>query len=392
MAVKHGQQTSRFSETIRLIGYALGGEAGCRLAKRLSIRTSPDTVLRRVKQKSIPESVPPKYVGIDDWAWRKGQRYGSILVDLETHRPLDLLSDRSADSFAAWLKQHPTVEIISRDRAEAYADGATRGAPNATQVADRFHLLCNLTSAVERVLESKRSELSKAFESEESQYPPLTAIKEQPSKSSAQRRSEERRECRLERFNQVTTVHRQGMNKKAIAQTLQIGRKTVARFLRSGQFPERATPRRHAPRVNHFRTYIESRWVEGCHNATQLWHEIQSKGYAGGRRMVARLVATLRTPGTKYHRKLSSPPKTKSKRLSPRQTAMLMARRPEKLDASEKQLIDRLEKCCPAVANLRPLVRSFSAVFQNKDAAALQPWIEQANSLGLPSSPSAMAF
>jgi transposase len=234
VALKHGQQTSRFSETVRMVGYALGGEAGCRLATRLSIRTSPDTMLRRVKQKSIPESAPPKYVGIDDWAWRKAQRYGSILVDLETRQPIDLLCDRSADTFAAWLKQHPTVELISRDRAEAYADGATRGAPNAIQVADRFHLLCNLTSAVERVPESKRSELSKAFESEEPEVEPLTPIQGQPTKSSAQRRSEQRREYRLERFNQVMTLYHQGMNNKAIARTLKVGRKTVARFVRSG--------------------------------------------------------------------------------------------------------------------------------------------------------------
>jgi transposase len=160
---RYGRQTSRLSETIRLIGYVLGGEAGARLSERLGMATSPDTVLRRLK---LGPSLPiqgARAVGVDDWAWRKGQRYGTILVDLESHAPIDLLPERSADSLAAWLQSHPGVEVISRDRAELYADGATRGTPQAIQVADRFHFLCNLTSAVERVLEQKRPALATAI-------------------------------------------------------------------------------------------------------------------------------------------------------------------------------------------------------------------------------------
>jgi transposase len=176
------------------------------------------------------------------------------------------------------------------------------------------------------------------------------------------------------------------MSNKAIGKILQIGRKTVGRFLCSGKFPERATPRRKSPRVNKFREYLERRWAEGCHNATKLYREIQMQGYVGGRSMVARLISTLLTPETKYHRKRScqAAPKHQQKPLSPRQAAMLIARNPEKLNDSEKQLVTRLARCCPNVAILHPLVAGFSTVFKNQDPAALQTWIEHATAANLP--------
>lgn len=146
-----------------MIGYVLGGEARARLSQRLEMSTSPDTILRRVKNgPSIPVQ-GAKAIGVDDWAWRKGQSYGTILVDLEKHAPIDLRQERFADSLAAWLHLHPGAEIISRDRASLYGEVATRGAPQAIQVPDRFHLLCNLISAVERVLGQKRTLLVKAI-------------------------------------------------------------------------------------------------------------------------------------------------------------------------------------------------------------------------------------
>ena len=386
VATKRSQQTLRFSETIRMIGYALGGEAGCRLAMRLGIPISADTLLRKIDRKDVAATNAPKFIGVDDWAWRKGHRYGSILVDLERRQPIDLLADRSADSLASWLKEHPTVELISRDRAESYADGARRGAPDATQVADRFHLLCNLTTAVERVLETKRSELCKACEPPEIKTESVTVAEAPPKMSMAHERSKQSRERRLELYSKAIDLQRQGFTNRAIGRALHMGRKTVGRFLLAGQFPERAKPHRPGPHVNKFGDYLQKRWAEGCHNATKLWHEIQAQGYVGARGMVATFVSTFRTPGTKYHRQNSRPSASqpKEKPLSPRQVAMLMARKPEKLDDHQQQLISRLEKACPTLELLRPLVRSFSEVLLGKDAAALQPWIDRANASSLP--------
>ena len=152
-AAPWARTTDRLRQTQTDIGSSLGGEAGARLAARMAMTTSPDTLLRRVKRLKNEPAGPPRVVGIDDWAWRKGQRYGTIVVDLERSDVIDLLPDRDADTVAAWLKAHPGVEVVSRDRSATYAQAATEGASQAEQVADRWHLLKNLREAVERVLE-----------------------------------------------------------------------------------------------------------------------------------------------------------------------------------------------------------------------------------------------
>jgi len=156
----------RLSETVRLIGYMLGGNSGERLSERLGIQTSADTILRRLRAQNETASAPARVVGVDDWAWRRGQRYGTLLVDLEAHRVIELLPDRSAQSLTRWLQGHPEVEVISRDRAGAYAEAAGKGAPQAVQVADRFHLVCNFSSAIERVLEQKMPQVREAIRRE----------------------------------------------------------------------------------------------------------------------------------------------------------------------------------------------------------------------------------
>ena len=147
-----GQRTFRFTDNLRVLSFALGGEAGARIGQQVRLPASPDTLLRVIRTTELPARSSPGALGVDDFALKKGHSYGTILVDLERHCPVDLLPDRSADGLAEWLRNHDTVKVIARDRSKEYARGATAGAPQARQVADRWHLLVNLREALERFL------------------------------------------------------------------------------------------------------------------------------------------------------------------------------------------------------------------------------------------------
>ena len=167
----YARKTVRLNAALELIGFTLGGEAGARLAKELGLAVSPDTLLRRLRLASTEEVKAPRVIGVDDFAFRRGQRYGTLLVDLERRCPIDLLPDREAGTLRAWLKAHPGIEIVARDRSKTYASGITEGAPAAVQVADRWHLLKNLIKALEKLL--KRQLQQKRFRPEQRPCPSI---------------------------------------------------------------------------------------------------------------------------------------------------------------------------------------------------------------------------
>jgi transposase len=361
-------------QALRWLGLALGGEAGSRTAQRLGLGVSGDTVLRHLRRMSAaqkPAPVPTRVLGIDDWAWRKGQRYGTILCDLERHRVVDLLPDRQSNTVTEWLREHAPPEVISRDRAGAYAEAARLGAPHAVQVADRFHLLRNLREALEHVLARHIPMIEQAFRqhtpSSVTHPPPAPP---DPTLTRSQQLSRERRQRRLERYLQVIELHQHGISRRAIASQLGLNRKTVRYWLRAGQFPERqVAPRRSS--VDRWLSYLEQRWAEGCHNRSQLWRELQAQGADFAQVTLRRWFRVRLGVRGRPQQSSLSPPR---KRPSPRQTSALLLGLVHNPSPSQQGFTQTLCALSPDLATTVELAKQFWRMLRERDASAWSPW------------------
>ena len=247
--------------------------------------TSADTLLRLARSATRPEPPAPRALGVDEWAWRKGRRYGTILVDLERKTVVDLLPDRDAGSFAAWLRDHPGVEVVARDRADVYADGARRGAPQAVHVADRWHLLRNLGEAVRTAVGARHAAVRRAGREVAAQQA-RRATPEAPAPTTAREaRKAARHQPRQARYAEVRRLSDAGATVSATARACGLDRKTVRKWLREGG-PGTWDRPASAGILQPYQDHLERRWAEGSRNATRLWQELVGLGLEGGRSTV----------------------------------------------------------------------------------------------------------
>jgi transposase len=419
----YARSTDRLLERKRQVGFAVSAEQGARLLSCLGMATSADTLIRLVRGTPEPALETTRVLGVDDWAKHKGQTYGTILVDLDKHRVIDLLDDRSAESLARWLQEHPGIEIIGRDRANEYAEGASRGAPDAIQVADRFHLLQNVREVLQRLLERHQAALraatadcvpvespastpaSNATEVEFSADPPSSVGVEtldatparppaRPTKAEQQR--EARAAQRLARFHQVRELHAAGVSSRQIARDLGMSTNTVRTYVAADQFPQRATQRTVPSKLDPFVPYLRQQLEAGEDNAMHLWRTLRDhQGYTGSRPLVSRWVAAHRylcpktSPQSPKPRRsgrppLSDPPKPKAHVLSARQAAWLLVRCPEDLDDKAHQWVERLCACSQEVRTAYALAQEFIRMVKQRTAVCFDGWLLRTETDGVP--------
>jgi transposase len=265
--------------------------------------------LRVIRRTPCPAIVSPQVLSVDDFALRKRHTYGTLLVDLERRRPLALLPDREASTIAQWLEAHPGVEVLVRDRAEAYAEAARLGSPTACQVADRFHLLQNLADVLTDVFRTHAPQLARIHiqglvvptplhdPADPVTGPSPSSVPLAPPQSStaAARLARQRRTRRWAQYHQVWTYHQQGWTLDAIAHRVGLSRRTVPRYLQSPTFPERQ-PRHGRDRsiLDPYKATLLAGWNNGCRNGWHLFRTIRSQGFQGQYGIVALYVRRMR--------------------------------------------------------------------------------------------------
>ncbi len=386
----YARRTHRLEVLLEAFGLALGGEAGAPLARRSGMPTSPNSLLRLIRRTPEAPVHIPRVLGVDDWAKRKRQTYGTILVDLEQHCPIDLLADREADSLAKWLRDHPGVEIIARDRSNDYAQGAAQGAPQARQVADRWHLIGNWHEAVQRVLERHPAQLrSAARRAAETQAVQPSKVIELTNSESSEPRTDsaptgEASQAPSEAeiwYTDIKDLERQGVSQRGIARQLHLSRTTVSKYLRSPEVPVRHHGPQSRSSVLPYLDYLKRRWAEGAREYMQLWKELQGQGYRGSYSSVRRALTRFPRPqepaGAPLRPEAIHP-------LSARQASWLLVQKPESL--TSEQTVRRVALCeaCADAATAYPLSQSFGRMIRERQADQFDAWLEEAKVSALP--------
>jgi transposase len=325
---------------------------------------------------------------------------------------VDLLPDKSAESFAKWLREHPGVEVISRDRGKEYIKGATEGAPEAIQVADRWHLLTNLRDALKRLLESNRACLKAAAEKSmepsqdeshelkpeqvscadiESHSTSAESLvdkhtqKEQLETTPKLTRSEQEKQVRHARrqecYESVLQLHHQGVSIRGIARRLKLHRRTVSKYTKADECPMYPEGVKRGSKLDPYMNYIQQRWEAGCHNATQIWRELRDLGFHGSRGLVASWAANERAKlppslAATVPPDSAATPDQEVVPWSPSRASWLLVNEEDELTEEDKQALERMKQADEKVAEAYDLGQRFTKMVRERQHESLLPWLE----------------
>jgi transposase len=374
LTARRARRTPLLARMLTAVGLALSGRAGARLSGALDLPASRSGMLRLVVALPDPQAGTVKVLGVDDFAFRRGRDYGTILINAETGRPVDLLRDREAQTLEEWLREHPGTEVICRDRAGAYADGGRKGAPEAIQVADRWHLYHNLAGHVEKTVARHRHCLQEASRKPEaagaagSQGAP--GLLHAAAAAAARQAGDSALAARTrQRYEQVQALRAQGMGIKPVMRQTGLSRETVRRFTRAASVDELLAKAGHGrpSLLDDYQPYLHQRWNEGCTSARTLHAELKQRGYTGSYGAVANYVLPFRRAGTAPPA-VPAPPKARDL------TRWILAG-PGSLGDDEKGKLARARERCPHLDALAGHVTEFAKILTGLHGSRLDDWI-----------------
>jgi transposase len=376
---RRARRTPPLARTLTAIALALAGRAGTRLAGALDLTAGRSSMLRLVMAQPDLQTTTVTVLGVDDFAFRRGRDYGTLLVNAETGEPVDLLRDREAGTFAEWLKNHPGTEVICRDRAGAYADGARKGAPHAVQVADRWHIYHNLSEHVEKAVARHRTCLEEPVSGPEPQQARASLDApdlQQAAAAAAARRAEESALAARtrQRYEQVQALRAQGKGIKPTMRETGLAKETVRRFYRAATVDELlAKVRDGRPSLlDDYKPYLHQRWNEDCTNVRQLHAELRERGYKGGYGTIRDYVLPFREAGAAPPA-VPGPPKA-------RDLASWILKDPDNLDDDEKAKLAQARERCPHLDALAGHVTDFAKILTGLHGDRLDDWITNVES------------
>jgi transposase len=397
VAAPWGRKTVRLIQRLQSIGLALAGAAGARLGNCLGYALCGSTLLNQLQRLPLPDLTIPKVLGVDDFAFRKGHNYGTILVNLETHQPIALLADRKAESLVVWLQAHPGIEVLSRDRSKTYKSAMTAGAPGAIQVADRFHLVKNLSETLEQAFGSYRSELKAAEQSQhqatvaDAPEETVLAVPQPTAPEKSQQQIRQNQQRKIEHQKTIKSLRAQGWPQTVIAQELGVSLKTIERYSRLPDFPEIPVrrPTFGCGLLDPYKPQLLDWWNSGIREPSILMKLLKSCGFEGSLRTLQRYIRGLRKAQgllpvrIKVAQGLPKVVDPQSPPFTPRRAAYLVVLNPEDRQAEETALLERVMQQHPDLTLLLKLADEFLQLLRQRRADAFDDWLLKAASCTL---------